>query len=310
MAARTPTGTALWASLILLGAALAPAAAQTPLTQFHHGPDHTGTFAAPGPGALQHQRWIYRTGNRMVASAVVADGIVFVGGMDGRMHAIDRNSGHARWQFPADGPISATAAVAQGLVFFQSDANTVYALNAADGTLRWRRTTGPSRAYHNYPSDPDGADWDYFASSPLYANGRIYIGSGDGRILSLDAATGAPLWTVQTGSRVRATPATDGTTIYTGSFDGVMYALDARTGAEKWRFKTEGNPDFPVGEIQSSAALAGGMVLFGSRDYQLYAVNCAGKTAMTVPGLSAPRQWQMIKSVSAVRMPTLSAVWP
>jgi outer membrane protein assembly factor BamB len=53
--------------------------------------------------------------------------------------------------------------------------------------------------------------------------------------------------------------------VYFGSGDGRLYALDARTGQEKWRFKTDGG-------VNSSPAVAGGVVYFGSTDGYLYAV--------------------------------------
>jgi len=52
-----------------------------------------------------------------------------------------------------------------------------------------------------------------------------------------------------------------------------LYALDLKSGELQWKFKTEGNQYFPLGEIQSSPAVANGTVFFGSRDGCLYAVD-------------------------------------
>lgn len=241
--------------------------------QFRHGADHTGVFADPGPAKLEHQLWVFETGNRLIASPVAADNRVFVGGMNGVFYALDLKTGKERWSFAADAPISATAAISGAVVVFQSNANSIYGVSAADGRLLWRRTMGPTVAWRNFPQLPDQADWDYYASSPMVAGGRVFIGSGDGNIYALNPATGETVWAVKTGSRVRATPASDGTIVYVGSFDGTMYALDAKTGSKRWTFKTVGNSYFPVGEIQSSAAIAGGLVIFGSRDGVMYALD-------------------------------------
>jgi outer membrane protein assembly factor BamB len=43
-------------------------------------------------------------------------------------------------------------------------------------------------------------------------------------------------WQVQTGGPVQSTPVVANGTVYVGSGDGHLYALDARAGAERWRF--------------------------------------------------------------------------
>jgi outer membrane protein assembly factor BamB len=244
-----------------------------PVTQFHHGPDHLGAFDGPAPANLLRQLWRFDTGNRVIASPVVADGVVYIGSMSGIFHAVDAKTGKERWQFPADGPISATAAVTPERIFFQTNANTVFALSR-DGHEIWRHAAGANLEWHNVAAMPDASDWDYYASSPLVVDDALVIGSGDGNVYCLDPATGNERWHYQTKSRVRATPASDGKTVYAGSFDGTMVALDLKKGgAPKWKFKTAGNTYFPNGEIQSSPALADGLVLFGSRDANLYALD-------------------------------------
>src|SRR5205085_12595058 len=59
-----------------------------------------------------------------------------------------------------------------------------------------------------------------------------------------------------------------------GSWDSYFYTTDAASGRQKWRFKTGEDPDIhnQVG-IQSSAAVADGMVYFGCRDSHLYALD-------------------------------------
>jgi eukaryotic-like serine/threonine-protein kinase len=70
-----------------------------------------------------------------------------------------------------------------------------------------------------------------------------------------------------------------------GSWDSFFYALDAATGKEKWRFKTGEDAEIhnQVG-IQSSPAVADGVVYFGCRDSKFYAVDLAtGKQRWAYP---------------------------
>ena len=75
-----------------------------------------------------------------------------------------------------------------------------------------------------------------------------------------------PLWTFQTGGRVRSSAAIVGGTAYIGSSDGKVYAINVKDGAKKWEYPTEA-------EVYSSPAVASGMVYVGSRDGNIYALD-------------------------------------
>ena len=56
---------------------------------------------------------------------------------------------------------------------------------------------------------------------------RVYVGSKDGNVYALDAATGQVRWTYTTAGPVYSSPAVSGGTVYGGSGDGKLYALNA-----------------------------------------------------------------------------------
>jgi outer membrane protein assembly factor BamB len=66
------------------------------------------------------------------------------------------------------------------------------------------------------------------------AQGRVYVGSRDGFLYALDAASGQPTWRYDAqGSWVVGTPAVDGDSVYVGTPDtGLLLALDKRTGRD------------------------------------------------------------------------------
>lgn len=103
-------------------------------------------------------------------------------------------------------------------------------------------------------------------SSPAVANGTIYIGSDDQSIYALDAATGAVRWMFATGGAIVATPAVAGNRVVVGSKDGALYALNATDGSLSWSVSTGG-------PISSSAAVADGVVHVGSDDGMIYAID-------------------------------------
>lgn len=126
--------------------------------------------------------------------------------------------------------------------------------------------------------------------SPAVANGVVYVGSTDGRLYALDAATGRQRWTFQTEARVPSSPAVADGLVYVASYDGAIYALDASTGRARWRFATRGErryaathlhgfaptaermPD-PFDVYLSSPAVSNGVVYVGSGDGRVYALD-------------------------------------
>jgi outer membrane protein assembly factor BamB len=62
-------------------------------------------------------------------------------------------------------------------------------------------------------------------SSPVIAAGRVYIGSGDGKLYVLDAQTGKKLSEFDAGAGISASPAVAGGKVVIGAQDGRLYVL-------------------------------------------------------------------------------------
>ncbi|MFB6120031.1 MAG: PQQ-binding-like beta-propeller repeat protein [Halobacteriaceae archaeon] len=77
-------------------------------------------------------------------------------------------------------------------------------------------------------------------SSPVVADGRLYIGSMDYKVYAIDAATGEIDWTYETDGPVQSTPTVADGRVYVGSFDKHVYCLDAETGTKQWSHETAG----------------------------------------------------------------------
>ncbi len=108
-------------------------------------------------------------------------------------------------------------------------------------------------------------------SSPVSANGRVYLSAGDRRIVALDAATGKAIWESPTNGPVDSTPAVAGGRLYVGLRDGSLISIDAATGVRGWAYLT-------AGPISSSPTVADGTVYVGSGDKTLYAFDAFNGT--------------------------------
>jgi outer membrane protein assembly factor BamB len=76
-------------------------------------------------------------------------------------------------------------------------------------------------------------------STPVYANGLVVVGTNDGRLLAVNAATGAITWSIQvttgTFAAIQSSPVAAGGFIYLGATDGYCYAFTAATGSLAWK---------------------------------------------------------------------------
>jgi len=107
---------------------------------------------------------------------------------------------------------------------------------------------------------------DEIRSSPVVADGILYIGAYDNNLYALDAKTGDFHWKYPTEGGIAATPFVWKDRVLIGSEDRLLYAISARTGRILWTCPTEGR-------IRSSARVEFEHAFFGSDDYRLYAVN-------------------------------------
>ncbi|MBZ5637344.1 MAG: PQQ-binding-like beta-propeller repeat protein [Acidobacteriia bacterium] len=266
--------------LALLAMASVPTPAQT---TFHGDNARTGVYGAPGPRTFGGVKWAFKAGGPILTSPAVADGVVYIGSLDGHLYAVDQESGKEKWNFKSRMPIASSPAVAGGTLYFVSSAGALAAIDVATGMPRWVFATEFERKFeakslHGYLSPaqtiPDA--WDVFTSSPAVADGKVYFGSGDGNVYAVDATTGVLQWKFATKDVVHASPAVANHTVFVGSWDSYLYAIDADTGQEKWAFKTGEDPAIhnQVG-FQSSAAVVDGTVYVGCRDAHVYAVDAA-----------------------------------
>jgi outer membrane protein assembly factor BamB len=244
-------------------------------SMYRGGPAHPGVYAASGAPELGGVRWLVRTQGPVRSTPAVADGRVYFGSSDGNVYAVDLD-GKPLWTANTGAAVSSSPAVTGDRLFVQNRKGLVLALSTADGKVLWRAQTG-----NDVPLDWGYENGDMYISSPAVVDGTVLIGSGDGFLYALDAATGRGKWRVETGGRIRSSPAVSDGMVFVGSLDGSVYAAELATGVLKWRFDTQGHGlssarfSYDRKSIQSSPAVADGLVYIGARDGSLYAIDAA-----------------------------------
>ncbi len=213
--------------------------------------------------------WTFGTGAAVWGAPAVRDGTVYFGSDDGTLYAVDAQTGNLRWRFATQGIVRSQPAIAGTSVYFASDDGYLYAVDTQSGAQVWRTEIGnfvPRDKREKLGTSTDPTGFDYIQSSPVVAEGQVYIGSVDGNIYALSAESGKMVWAFRTGAKVRATPAVADGVLYIGSWDKCMYALDAHTGQLRWKTAL-------AGEVQSTALVANGLVYTASRKGSVVALN-------------------------------------
>lgn len=101
------------------------------------------------------------------------------------------------------------------------------------------------------------------SAQPVVFAGRVYAGSWEGDLYSLDAKTGCIRWMMETEAGVRSAVtigrATSGAsyTAYFGDLAANVYAADAGTGKLQWKVKVD---DYPLARVTGSPTLYEGVL--------------------------------------------------
>jgi outer membrane protein assembly factor BamB len=222
------------------------------------------------------------------ASPAVANGIVYAPDFLGSMIALDAEDGHELWRFKSEGEETHTPAVADGVVFFTAtrpSAGWVYAVDATSGEEQWRVedahlssiavTVAEGLVYYaGGTSSPityalDAATgvtvWRYqsggFVADLVYAQGRIYASSSDGKVHVIDAQRGAPLWYADTRNWRILEPIISGELLVIPSQDGTVYTIESgqedATPAARKVFDVSGLPPCDASRSRAMVRLEG-----------------------------------------------------
>ncbi len=226
---------------------------------------------------------------------------IYIGSQNQFVYAFDPVKGTKKWEFNAGGNIQSTPLYFNNSLYVASFSGTsggvLYKLDANHGTITKKTTflgaqlvacplVDGNTIYMATLNDTIYAvDANSLAvtskfgtggplySSPVIKDGKLIIGSYDGKVYALDKGNlNTVIWTYDNGSGGAAgfysSPTVNGKFIYLGCNDGKMYTLDLNSGGLLWTFNTGA-------QIKSSPIAYGGNVIFGSGDYTFYCVDTA-----------------------------------
>jgi outer membrane protein assembly factor BamB len=226
------------------------------------------------------------------ATAAIADGTVFVGSLDGHLYAIDLETGEQRWKLESDLGFKAAPAVRDGRVYIGDVDGLFRAVDAKTGRELWKHQT----------------DAEINAGANFYGD-NVVVGSQDAVLYCLKCETGEVVWQADAEDQIRCmptivgdtsfvsgcnaklnvvdltqgklvsgvdlaaptlcTPAVVGPIAYVGTDGGTFFAVDWKASKIAWTYENRARPS----PFWSSAAVSGDLVVVGSRDKMVHALN-------------------------------------
>ncbi len=227
----------------------------------------------------------------VVASPVIAAGLVLAVTADGRLVWLDPVSGRVLHELKLGSAIESSPAVSGGVLYVGTDDGECVAVDVAAARVSWRARIGQVVRSSPLPVEdrvvvgvvePKGTGglvalddkgkpaWKaklpaVFSSAARSAD-HVVVGSDDGSVYAVDAAKGAVAWSAALGGKVRGTPGVAGDVVYIGDFAGRLSALKAQDGSRVWAAELGA-------ALYSSPAVTDEVVVLGSNDGTLHAVD-------------------------------------
>lgn len=177
--------------------------------------------------------WSVKAGTELTAGVGTDGKTVVVAGADGAILAFDAATGKALWKAQASTEVLSPPALGSGVVVIRSMDNRIAAFDLESGTRRWFvQRTAPALALRAAPGI-------------LISDEIAYIALPAGRLLALQAQTGAPRWDAPIAEPRGATelervadvsgmPVKLGREICAAAYQGRLACVDAGNGSVRW----------------------------------------------------------------------------
>ena len=158
---------------------------------------------------------------------------LFIGSENGKVFALDADTGKLDWQGEVKGEVIAAPAIDSGILVVNTASGVIKAFNASNGKVEWQiEQEVPALTLRG-------------VSSPAISSGGVVVGSADGTMKVYILESGQEGWTAEIGEATGSTqlervidvdssPVIFGDKVYSISVRGNLAAVDLRTGRMIW----------------------------------------------------------------------------
>jgi outer membrane protein assembly factor BamB len=247
-----------------------------------------GTGVADGKlGDQLEELWTYKAPEPagFEATAVIANGVVYVGDTEGSYHAVKLSDGQPVWtkKFDGDG-FTAGAMFDQGRLYVADMQGNARCLDAGSGEELWSAKLG-----------------DQVHAGPTVYGDSVFYTCESGMLWSLDTATGKERWQFQIDAPLRCSPTIADSKIMLAGCDSLLHAVNVSDGKEAFTVPIDG----PTGATAAIATSAtdGVRAYFGTEGGTFFAINVTaaeGQKPDVAWTYRDPRRGQPIRAAAAV----------
>lgn len=122
-------------------------------------------------------KWNHKNEHSIYFSPVLVNGNLIVGTIDGKIKALDKNTGKQKWQKDIGG-ISVGMPIVENDIIYTGSSEAFVAIDGRDGTILWK----------------NGLPSSYTQAQPLIHGDKIIFGAWDTHLYCLDKSTGNLIW--------------------------------------------------------------------------------------------------------------------
>ncbi|GLQ46153.1 outer membrane protein assembly factor BamB [Dyella lipolytica] len=160
--------------------------------------------------------------------------LLVIGTLDGHVYGLSTKDGSERWITTLPSEVIDSPAIAGQLTVVRTQDGRVYGLDSGTGERRWVNDQGNVPLLSLRGNGP-----------LLIANGVIFFGSDDGKLIALRLDNGEKLWEQKLASGEGRTDidrmndadgsvVLDGTSLYAAAYHGNLSAVDGPSGRQMW----------------------------------------------------------------------------
>lgn len=221
---------------------------------FRGNPELTGNASGQLPETLQ-LAWTFKAEDEIKSSPVVGLDRVFIGASNGKIYALDINTGRLTWDFATESVVEAPPLLVETTVIVGTLDGALVALDASSGQLRWQYKTGSKIV--------GSANWVSLDSDSSHL---ILVGSYDHNMHCIDLETGKPVWIYDTQNFINGAPARYEKNVVFGGCDALLHVVSAADGSNQAKIDV-------ISYAAASPAIKDHYAYLGNYDGQLHCID-------------------------------------